>query len=310
MRTRARQGVCAAPTVCEGRGVDDDATLPPHPPTTPTGEPVPDATHRAAADPHSLPSDTVANLRDVGGRPTADGGRVRRGLVLRSAELRSAAVADDPVVTRLGVRTVVDLRTAAERAAAPDVLPPGARGVHADVLQVTTQAPAADLGELLRRPQEASQFLAALDPAAQMRRTYVDLVVGESGRTGYATLLRRFLDPGAAPVLYHCTAGKDRTGWATTVLLLAVGADEAVAREEYLAVNPAVRAMYAPLLQGFADVGGDPELLVPLLEVREDYLDAAFGAVAEHFGSFGGYLRDGLGLTDTEVAAMRERLTA
>ncbi|SFJ67298.1 tyrosine-protein phosphatase [Cellulomonas sp. KH9] len=290
--------------------MDDDATLPPHPPTTPTGEPVP-AAHgaTATADPHSIASDTVANLRDVGGRPTADGRQVRRGLVLRSAELRSAAIADDPVVGGLGVRTVVDLRTAAERAAAPDVLPPGAHGVHADVLQATTQAPAADLGELLRRPQEASQLLAALDPAAQMQRTYVDLVVGESGRTGYATLLRRFLDPGSTPVLYHCTAGKDRTGWATTVLLLAAGVDEAVAREEYLAVNPALRAMYGPLLQGFADVGGDPALLVPLLEVREEYLDAALGAVTEHFGSFAGYLRDGLGLTDVEVAALRDHLT-
>lgn len=288
----------------------DDPTLPPHPPTTPHGEPVPDARAAAvaAADPHVLATDVLANLRDVGGRTTPDGRTVRRGVAFRSAELRAAAVADDPVVARLGVRTVVDLRTSAERVAAPDVLPAGATGLHADVLAAAPDAPAADLSEILQRPQEAQRVLAALDPPAAMRRTYVDLVTSDAGRAGYATLVRRFLDPAAGPVLYHCTAGKDRTGWATTVLLLATGVEEEQVREEYLAVNPAVRAMYAPFLQQFADVGGDPDLLVPLLQVREEYLDAALGAVAERFGSFGGYLRDGLGLRDDEVATLRDVL--
>lgn len=289
----------------------DDATLPPHPPTTPHGEPAPDARRgvQAAHDPHVIASDVVANLRDVGGRATADGRTVRRGVLLRSAELRAPAIADDPGVAALGVRTVVDLRTGAERDALPDVLPAGTRGLHADVLALDPQAPAADLSEILRRPQEAGEVLAALEPATQMRRTYVNLVTSDAAREGYARLLREVLDPAAAPVLYHCTAGKDRTGWATTILLLLAGVDEAGAREEYLAVNPAVRAMYAPLLEQFAAVGGDPSLLLPLLEVREEYLDAALDAVAEHHGSFDAYVRDGLGLTDDEVAALRTRLT-
>lgn len=289
--------------------MDDDATLPPHPPTTPTGEPVPDPRGAAAdGDPHVVASTSLANLRDVGGWTTADGRTLRRGVAFRSAELRAPAIADDPAIAALGVGTVVDLRTEVERAALPDVLPAGARGVHADVLALDPQAPAFDLGELLRRPQEAGEVLAALDPAGRMRETYVDLVVGDAARTGYATLLRELLDDTTAPVLYHCTAGKDRTGWATTVLLLAVGVDEADARTEYLAVNPAVRAMYAPLLQQFAAVGGDPRLLVPLLEVREEYLDAALGAVREHFGSVDGYLRDGLGLGADEVGALHAAL--
>ncbi|MBO3087908.1 tyrosine-protein phosphatase [Cellulomonas sp. zg-ZUI40] len=299
--------------MCEGRRVDDDVTLPPHPPTTPTGEPVPDARSAAAGattDPHVVATTSLANLRDVGGRVTTDGRTVRRGVAFRSAELRAPSIADDPALAALGIRTVVDLRTDVERTALPDVLPVGARGVHADVLALDPQAPAFDPGELLRRPQEAGEVLAALDPAGRMRQTYVDLVVGDAARTGYATLLRELLDPAAAPVLYHCTAGKDRTGWATTVLLLAVGVDEAGVREEYLAVNPTVRAMYAPLLQQFATVGGDPSLLVPLLEVREEYLDAALGAVREHFGSVDGYLRDGLGLGTREIGALRAALVA
>ena len=162
-------------------------------------------------------------------------------------------------------------------------------------------------GRMSKNPIKAFKAFRAImtGRAMAMRRTYIDLVTGDPGRAGYATLLRSFLDPAAGSVLYHCTAGKDRTGWGTSVLLLALGVDEADVRDEYLAVNPALDAMYAPFLQRFADVGGDPGLLAPLLEVREEYLDAALGAVAEGFGGFGGYLRDGLGLTADEVAALR-----
>ncbi|UZN02916.1 tyrosine-protein phosphatase [Cellulomonas sp. S1-8] len=291
--------------------MNDDVTLPPHPPTTVTGEPAPVPGGPAGTvDPHVVASDALANLRDIGGRAAAGGRTVRRGVAYRSAELRAPAIADDPTIARLGVRTVVDLRTDAERTALPDVLPAGARGLHADVLALTPQAPAADLTEILRHPQEAEAVLVELDPSAQMRRTYVDLVVGDAGRAGYAALLREIVDADSAPVLYHCTAGKDRTGWATTVLLLAAGVDEAGVREEYLAVNPTVHAMYAPLLRQFAAVGGDPGLLVPLLEVREEYLDAALGAVDQHFGSFDAYLTDGLGLTRLEIATLTDTLTS
>ena len=283
----------------------DDVTLPPHPPTTPHGEPVPVPGLLATADPHVVPSEVVANLRDVGGRRTRDGGTVRRGVALRSAELRAPGVAHDAAIAALGVRTVVDLRTDAERAAAPDVLPDGARAVTADVLSLAADAPAADLTQLAARPHAVEAALAALDPVGRMRETYVELVVSDAARRGYATLLRTFLEPGATPVLLHCTAGKDRTGWGTTVLLLAVGVDEAQARAEYLAVDPAVRAMYAPLLDRAAEGGVDPALVEPLLTVREEYLDAALEAVTRVFGSVDGYLRDGLGLSDDELAELR-----
>ena len=292
--------------------MDDDVTLPPHPPATVSGEPAPAPGGPGAAvadDGHVIASAHLANLRDIGGRPTADGRIVRRGVAYRSAELRSPAIAHDPVIAGLGLRTVVDLRTQAEAEAVPDVLPAGTRGVRADVLAAGPQTPAADLSSLLRRPEQVAAALAALDPASRMRETYIDLVIGDAAREGYAALLREVADPAAGPVLYHCTAGKDRTGWGTTVLLLAAGVDEAGVREEYLAVNPTVRAMYEPLLRQFAAVGGDPAILVPLLEVREEYLDVALGALKEHFGSFDVYLRDGLGLTDDEVGALHASLT-
>jgi protein-tyrosine phosphatase len=141
-----------------------------------------------------------------------------------------------------------------------------------------------------------------------MIAVYRRLVVGDAARTAYAAFVRTVLDPERRPVLFHCTAGKDRTGWAATILLLAAGVDEAGALDEFLAVNPAVRVTFAPLLEQLAAVGGDPELLRPLLEVRAEYLQAALDALRERFGTFDAYLRDGLGLSEIEVEALRRTL--
>ena len=260
------------------------------------------------ADPHVLLSPAVTNLRDVGGRPTADGGRVATGVAYRSAELTAPSVATDAALADLGLRTVVDLRTAAERAARPDHVPAGATLVELDVLADLPEGAAAQLPALLTGGD--ADALAGLDLATQMLVVYRRLVVGDAARRAYAAFVRVVIDPERRPVLFHCTAGKDRTGWTATILLLAAGVDEADVREEFLAVNPAVRETFAPLLQQFGDAGGDPDLLRPLLEVRAEYLQAALDTMRERFGSFEGYLADGLGLSAIEIETLHRTMHA
>lgn len=259
-------------------------------------------------DPHVLLSSAVTNLRDLGGRATADGGTVARGVAFRSAELSADDVVTDAALADLGIRTVVDLRTDAERGPRPDQLPAGATLLVLDALADLPGGAAAQLPALLADGDV--HVLADLDLAGEMLTVYRRLVTGGAARTAYAAFVRTVLDPERTPVLFHCTAGKDRTGWAATILLLAAGVDEAGAREEFLAVNPAVRATFAPLLQQLAAMGGDPELLRPLLEVRAEYLQTALSTVHDEFGSFQGYLTDGLGLSEVEVEALRRTLRA
>jgi protein-tyrosine phosphatase len=251
-------------------------------------------------DPHILLSPAVTNLRDLGGRVTADGGTVAAGVLYRSAELTGDGVPTDEVLAGLGIRTVVDLRTAGERAARPDLLPAGAELRVLDVLADLPGGAAAQVAGLGKAETPPDP-----DPVESMLVVYRRFVVGEVARASYAELVRTVIDPARRPVLFHCTAGKDRTGWAATVLLLAAGVDEAGVLEEFLAVNPAVRETFAPMLRQLAEAGGDPESLRPLLEVRPEYLQESLDLVSERFGSFDGYLRDGLGLTDGEVAALR-----
>ncbi|MCL2091397.1 MAG: tyrosine-protein phosphatase [Micrococcales bacterium] len=257
------------------------------------------------ADPFVRPS-VVPNLRDLGERPVAGGGRLPAGRIFRAGEPSDPAAAAD--LRRLGLATVVDLRTVGEVAQRPDCLPDAVTYRHLDVLADMPSEMAEGQAHLMNDPVAFAEAFGRFDPVAQMHRTYTELVVAPAARAAYAGLVREVLAADGAPVLVHCTAGKDRTGWAVTVLLLAAGVAAEAVRAEYLAVIPAVRATFAPLVDRYAAVGAPPELLEPMLEVRGEYLDTALTRVDDVFGGFDGYLHDGLGLTGDETAALRALL--
>ncbi|KQX53250.1 MULTISPECIES: tyrosine-protein phosphatase [unclassified Streptomyces] len=260
----------------------------------------------------AIPATSVANLRDLGGLPLGDGRAVRRGLVLRSAQLDRLDPAE-PVVAGLGIRTVVDFRTEGERGDRPDRLPVGARGLVADVLAdrlaVSGLPPAARLKELISDPALAEEHLGGGRVRAAFARTYRTFVSGDSARAAYRALLTELGAPDAGPLLFHCSAGKDRTGWGATVVLSLLGADEETVRSEYLSVNTAVRQAFAPMIEGFTAQGGDPQLALDLIGVLPEYLAAALDEVAVRHGSMEAYVREGLGVPDEVTAVIRERLT-
>ncbi|MBD0711608.1 MULTISPECIES: tyrosine-protein phosphatase [unclassified Streptomyces] len=260
----------------------------------------------------AIPATSVANLRDLGGLPLASGRAVRHGLVLRSGQLDRLDPVE-PAVAGLGVRTVVDFRTESERTARPDRLPAGARALVADVLadrlSVSGLPPAARLRTLLSDPALAEEELGGGRVRAAFARTYRTFVSGAAARVAYRSFLTELGSPDAGPVLFHCSAGKDRTGWATVVVLSLLGADEETTRTEYLAVNTAVRQAYAPMIEGFTAQGGDPQLALDLIGVLPEYLEAALDEVAVRHGSMEAYVREGLGVPETVTELIRERLT-
>jgi protein-tyrosine phosphatase len=245
-----------------------------------------------------LPS--APNFRDVGGYRTEDGRWVRMGLVFRAEQLNRLSSADLAKVSGLGVRLICDLRTAEERSAAPDPVLPDAELMSADVMQGRSLLTMQDR-------EDIALFGAWLKSRAPTSETYRDFVRAKPALEGYRAIFQRLSRPRPSPTVLHCTAGKDRTGWAAAVLLTALGVPRSTVVDDFLLSNvfraSANQASIAHARSKFSpDIAAIWERAVIL---RPEYLEAAFDEVNRTFGSFEAYLQRGMGLAPRQVDALR-----
>ncbi|GLT02304.1 protein-tyrosine-phosphatase [Sphingobium jiangsuense] len=243
---------------------------------------------------------TAPNLRDIGGYRTTDGRWVKMGLIYRSDQLDRLSDADLAAMGALGLSAVADLRTATERARGADRLPRGAAPLVLDVVADSEGS----LGGDMRKADAAIAAGKGVEMLIEANREFVSL---PSARSAYAALLRRLEQAPPTATLYHCTAGKDRTGWATAVILTLLGVPRETVMADYLLSNAYLRAKNEATQAALAKAGTPipPAYLEQVLTVRPDYLQSAFDEVERRHGSFDAYLRDGLGLTEADIAALR-----
>ncbi len=242
----------------------------------------------------------ATNLRDIGGVRTADGHWVKMGLVFRSDSLAHLTDQDLAELSDLGLHTLFDLRSQAERSTDPDRLP---GGVDVRIADVAPETPA--IGQQMQDPRMAEYLknLAAQGPVG-MAQFYRRLATNQTALDAYRILFHGLAQPKALPALFHCSAGKDRTGWGAAVLMTLLGVPHEVVMQDYLASNQYLAA----LGRAMAVKMPDPKMmeqLAPLLQNRPEYLDAAFDEANQRFGSFDGYLHQGLGLSDADIKAIR-----
>jgi protein-tyrosine phosphatase len=248
------------------------------------------------------------NTRDLGGLPAADGRRVRVGALLRAPAL--GRLTDDDVLRLgvLGLVEVIDLRHEREiDLVPPDRLPPGLAVTHIPVFdpddEVFMFVAAVMLGQQIRdRPPVGS-------PAEAMVGVYRWFVTSAAARAGFGRAVRRVARAAGRPVLFHCSAGKDRTGWLTAVLLTALGMDRDTVTADYLRTNEDAGVATEKVIAALAAKRGlDPATVRPVLVAAPEYLDAAYQEVERAYASFDGYLRHGLGLSGEVLASLRESL--
>ena len=132
-------------------------------------------------------------------------------------------------------------------------------------------------------------------------------VADPTASKNYQALLERLEDPADLPTLTHCSGGKDRTGWSTAIILMALGVPKQTVIDDYLATNDYTKEKNAKTLESTATLI-DPALLTPLLEVRPEYIGASFDAVKQKYGTFGKYLTKGLRVSKAELAALKKNL--
>lgn len=251
---------------------------------------------------------SVPNLRDIGGYATADGGRVRTGQLYRSVELNHLGGEDLDRFAELGIRTVFDLRTESERLAEPDVVPEGVKPVVCDVLKDSPGSGPAQLMKVLSDPSLAAQMLGEGKSLKLFEKGYREIVSLPSALGAFRTFFTSIAVDRNRPALFHCTTGKDRTGWASAATLLLLGVSEEDVLYDYELTNRELLPALKPVFEHFRAAGGDPELLYPVLGVDPEYLGIALGEMKQRFGSVEGYFADGLGIDEKGQQTLRDRL--
>lgn len=228
----------------------------------------------------------ATNFRDLGGYVGQGGRTVRWRCLFRSDHLAALTAEDLATLSRLGLSRAYDFRGVVERAAVPYELP-GVTSYSLPIEPTVVQR----MKELL----ESGHHPTAQDTVRLMQQTYRDFVHDNSPR--FAELFDHLLDSDA-PLVFHCTAGKDRTGFAAALILLALGVPRSVVMQDYLLTNELFRMPIAvPAL-------APQEVLDVLWRVQEDFLDAALHAVDADYGGVPQYLVQALGLRPTEQARL------
>ncbi|CAM5464798.1 tyrosine-protein phosphatase [Kitasatospora aureofaciens] len=254
----------------------------------------------------------AVNARDLGGYRTAGGRVVRGGVVLRSDGLNRVTAEDVDPLGALGLRAVVDLRSSDEiREAGPDLLPDGVTSHHLPLLATDFDINTTLRGALSDRSARKQRGLLGNGrAAAMMTGLYRWFVTDPVARERFAALLRLLADPGGVPLLFHCSAGKDRTGWAAALVLTALGVDRETVLADYLLTNERSAAVVERVLEDFGSRGlmREPELLLPVFRADRGYLDAAFAEVEAGWAGFDAFWREGLGLDEEVLAGLRANL--
>jgi protein-tyrosine phosphatase len=246
----------------------------------------------------------ATNFRSLGGLPAAGGLRIRPHALMRADRLIELDERDWMALTRTGLATICDLRSEAERVEHPNRVPPS--------LQV--QELNCEVNNDLRADPSLGRLMFDDPTARGAERVMIEIYRRFPGYMG-ATLTRivtRLLE-GGAPMLVHCSAGKDRTGFVVAMLLHALEVPDAVIREDYLASRrwPGAvhhRASLTARLGRFMPAREVEAAVDTVLDVRDVYLDSAMEALRAEFGSVQSYLEAAAGLDAARIDRLRDRL--
>jgi protein-tyrosine phosphatase len=231
----------------------------------------------------------ASNFRDLGGYPGKDGRMVRWGQIFRSNHLGHLTKADIAVLRGLSLKNVFDFRGTEERTAAICAIEEIA--VHSLPIEPTVVA-------ALRTRLATGTPLSQTDGLEVMRDSYRNYVRQNTPR--FRALFGHLLED-RAPLVIHCTAGKDRTGFACALILHTLGVSDDLIAEDYLLTNQ----FYRRDPSASSDLPDDVRQV--LGSVEASFLSAAFDAIRADYGDLQGYLSDGLGLGAGERARLQAR---
>lgn len=247
----------------------------------------------------------VPNFREVGGFSSDYGGSVKRHLIYRSQGLSDLTEGDLVSLSMLGIKLVCDLRSTRERLSHPSLWPASAPATRLE-FDVSE-----DVRSSRRMVERLGYCLGESEAHSIMTECYaafpsaMELVIRD--------IFAQVLKPKMIPVLIHCSAGKDRTGFAVALLLSALGVPRPKIMEDYLCSALVSDAVYAERMvaAAFASMGValPAEVRRVVASVQSEYLDASFLAIDLNYGSIRGYLY-ACGLDDLALSSLRNKFVS
>jgi protein-tyrosine phosphatase len=253
--------------------------------------------------PRHIPLESQSNFRDLGGYAVAEDKLTRFGLLYRSGNLDDLTETDRDTIQALGIRTVVDFRSIAEAHADTTFWKEqGARYIHLPI-------DPGNLATLFWEAMRTGDSAALPDDILSVNN---QLVIDEA-QSQYAELFKLLSDADNLPLLFNCTHGKDRTGIAAVLILLAIGVSEDDARADYLLSNVYREAENNAQLHALREAVKDkPNIDIRKIEaaftLQSHHFDVILETIRQRYGSLEDYLRVTLGISEQQLTTVRENL--
>jgi len=249
----------------------------------------------------------LTNFRDLGGLTGHDGKRVKEKMLLRAGEPVGLLPEDLKKLREVyNLSHIIDFRGEREVEEKPVDPIEGALYQNIDIMasdMKKEQAPSLETMVKHLKPGLAHDF---------MTPVYTKLVVSEDAKKGYRAFIDSLLDAKGS-LLFHCMAGKDRTGWGAVIILKILGVSDEDIMADYLATIDGRKEANARMVEAFRQKGLPEEQLEvfnELMSVKESYLRTAFETVEKEFETFDNYLKTALQVKEDEIMSLRQRYLA
>jgi protein-tyrosine phosphatase len=259
-----------------------------------------------------IPMDGQSNFRDIGGYQTSDGKTVKWGKVFRSGELPKLSDDDVKKIDHLGIKTVISFLNPTEiKARGEDRLPDDVKRIYLPI--DVDLGEGASVAEVMRarKTGDFSKIPAVVNPDIHRSLT-------RDSKESYTQLLRHLANPSNQPAVFHCSHGVHRTGTATALILTAIGVPWETVREDYLLSNTYRKEEVAKRTEQLKQLNAKNNQVAPedvdmtninaFYILDGSYIDASLDEAIKEYGSMKNYIRQGLGITEEEILALRQSL--
>jgi protein-tyrosine phosphatase len=241
--------------------------------------------------------DSVNNLRDIGGYKTMEGRKVRWGRVFRSGNFSHLTKEDMETLNQLKVKSIFDLRSTEGANKNPDKIPPNIEYYHSPVYE--------------------KEFEKELYPALLFQRHKLGEILGsgywhwpQNGASAYGQLFNQIADPKSLPLIFHCTAGKDRAGIAVAILYALLGVPDETIIADYSLTNQEFNRLYQEFLESERGhrLGIPPSDIKIMIAANPDWIKRTLTLLHTKYNGAEDYLKQTTGVSQDAINAIRRNL--